>query len=382
MKTDKMKSCVLEVLIIPILIFALAFHSLFSRWIMAIILSLYAIICHKLLKRKKDKSYHKDKVFIIMIIFALIYLGVYYLLGLHFGLVQSKILLGVKTLFNIILPLSISIISAEIIRDIFLSQKIEFSYKKTNIDLSPALTFLGMVLVDLLIYTGVYDLKSLDSFLTALGFVLFSSISCNLLFNYVTTKYDSKGIIIYRLITTLFYYIIPVVPDIYIFFRSFLRMLYPYIQYVILEKFFTKYDLAISYAEKRKTIICNTILMIITILIIMLVSCQFKHGIMVVGSRSMTGSIDKGDAVIFEQYRGQKIENGQVIIFNKDNITTIHRVIKIENVNGNNRYYTKGDANSKNDKGYITTDKIYGIVNFKIKYIGKPTLWVRSIFNK
>lgn len=382
MKRDKIKSFALEFILIPILLFALFVPDIFTRWLIAIILFVYAVITSNMLKRKKEKSYHKDKIFILMIIFAVVYLGIYYLMGLYFGLVQSKILFSLNTLIKIIIPLAISIISTEIIRNIFLSQKIEIAYRSHVVDISPMLTFIGMVLVDLLIYTGVYDLSSLDSFLTALGFVLFSSISCNLLYNYVTSRYDSRGIIVYRLITTLFYYIIPIVPDVYIFLRTFLRMLYPHIMYMIIEKLFAKYDFAISYSDKQKAIVSNTILTIATVLIIMLVSCEFRFGVMVIGSRSMTGAINKGDAIIFEKYNQQEVQNGQVIIFEQDGVQTVHRVIKIENVNGQNRYYTKGDANSKIDTGYITKDRIYGLVHFRIKYIGNPTLWVRSIFDK
>ena len=58
----------------------------------------------------------------------------------------------------------------------------------------------------------------------------------------------------------------------------------------------------------------------------------------------------------------------------------IHRVEKIENVDGVIRYYTKGDANESMDSGYITDAHIVGVINLKIKYIGYPTLWVRSLF--
>ena len=74
-----------------------------------------------------------------------------------------------------------------------------------------------MVLIDLLIYTEVYDLAKLDDFLTILGFVFFASLSCNLLYNYIANRNGVRGIIIFRLITVLFVYIIPIVPDVFIF---------------------------------------------------------------------------------------------------------------------------------------------------------------------
>ena len=159
-------------------------------------------------------------------------------------------------------------------------------------------------------------------------------------------------------------------------------MLYPYIIYLILEKLYSKSDFAIAYSDKKKEVISNTVLLVIVTLIIMLISCQFKYGILVIGSHSMTGTINKGDAVIFESYNNQNIMNGQVIIFDYNGIQTIHRVVDIKNVNGEYRYYTKGDANARNDEGYTTKKDIYGLVKLRVKYIGYPTIWVRELFSK
>ena len=121
--------------------------------------------------------------------------------------------------------------------------------------------------------------------------------------------------------------------------------------------------------------------MLITLLI-MLISCQFRYGILVIGSGSMTGTLNIGDAVIFESYDDQKIVEGQVIIFDYNGLDTIHRVVEVKNVNGEYRYYTKGDANKRRDADYATEEEIRGLVRLRIKYIGKPTLWVRSLFSK
>ena len=133
--------------------------------------------------------------------------------------------------------------------------------------------------------------------------------------------------------------------------------------------------------EKKKELFGNTFLIVISALLVMLISCQFKYGIIVVGSGSMTGTIDKGDAVIFEKYDNQEIQVGQVIIFEYNNIQTIHRVIDIQVVNGEYRYYTQGDANAKRDEEYRKTEDIYALVDLKVKYIGYPTLWVRDLFS-
>ena len=266
-------------------------------------------------------------------------------------------------------------------RRIFLSHRVVVKYKSKKFDLSIVLTYIAMVIIDLLIYTEVYDLAKLDDFLTVLGFVFFAALSCNLLYNYITIRHGIKGIIIFRLITILFIYIFPIVPDVFVFFRSFLRLLYPYLIYLVFEKLYSKNDYIIGRQDRRREIFSNTFLIVLSALLVMLISCQFKYGIIVVGSESMTGTLNVGDAVIFEKYENQEIQIGQVIIFDYNNIQTIHRVIDVQRVNGEYRYYTQGDANSRKDDDYRTKEDIYALVDLRVKYIGYPTLWVRDMFS-
>lgn len=382
MKLDKLKTIFLELLLVGILFFTLFAPNVRTRIILSIIMVIYVVIIHYALKRRSNISMYERQVMILMLVFAMIYLGAFYAMGLYFGFKGAKIVLSAWGFFRFIIPISIIIITSEIIRKVLISQEVFIKIKKFKVNISKILTYIAMVLVDLIIYTDVYDLTNLNDFLTAVGFVLFASLSCNLLYNYISTRYGSKGIIIYRLITVLYIYIIPIIPDVYLFFRTFLRVLYPYIIYAILERSYSKKVKGSTRREKRNSFIGNTILIVIVALSIMLISCQFRFGILVIGSGSMTGTINKGDAVVFEQYKKQNIEEGQIIIFGYNDIQTVHRVMEIKKVNGEYRYYTKGDANASYDDKYRTDRDIKGLVKFKVKYIGYPTLWLRSLFEK
>lgn len=382
MKNSKLKVLILESLLVIILFFALFASNIITRKVLSIIMLVYMLIVYICLKKRIISSIYKKQVTILMTIFALIYLGIFYLMGFYFGFERAKVLLSLWSIFRFIVPLTIIIVSSEIIRKVFLSQNLKIDIKGRKFDVSLILTYISMVLVDLAVYTGVYDLTNLDDFLVAIGFVLFASLSCNLVYNYISSRFGSMGNIIFRLITVLYMYIIPVEPNVYIFFRSFFRMIYPYVIYLILDRMYSKNDFAVSYNEKRNNFIGNSVLFIVIILLIMLISCQFRYGILVVGSRSMTGTVNKGDAIIFESYKEQDISNGQVIIFDYNDTQTIHRVIDVKEVNGETRYYTKGDANKTADKDYRTKDDIQGLVKLKVQYIGYPTLWVRDLFNK
>ena len=113
--------------------------------------------------------------------------------------------------------------------------------------------------------------------------------------------------------------------------------------------------------------------------LVMIISCQFRFGALVIATESMTGEINKGDAIVYEQLDDQKITEGQVIVFTKNKLKIVHRVDEIEIINNETRYYTKGDANDDRDLGYITSADIDGVVLFKVAYVGYPTLWLREI---
>ena len=114
----------------------------------------------------------------------------------------------------------------------------------------------------------------------------------------------------------------------------------------------------------------------------MLVSNQFKYGSLVIATESMTGELNKGDVVIFESYNDHAVQEGQVIVFESNDSMIVHRVVKIEIINGITRYYTKGDANEDWDSGFILDSNIVGIANYKLPYLGYPTLWLRSLFKR
>lgn len=365
------KNYILQIVLILILFLALLYLKTSTRMILSLFLTIYAIISCYLLKKRKVISMYNRQVTVIMIIFAIANVGLLYFFGLYFGFAKSSVSFGWWGIIRYIIPISVIIISSEIIRFVFLAQ--EGKYVKI-------LNIIAMILIDLIIYTQTYDISTLNDFLATIGFVLFSAISANLLYEYISLKYGYKPTIAYRLITSLYMYILPYIPNIYIFTSSVLKMVYPFIVYLLLEYIFENRKKAKEQKTRTINYIIIPILIAISVLITMLVSCKFKYGIMVIGSGSMSGTINKGDTTIFEQYTNQEIQEGDILIFNKNNIVTVHRVISVQKLQNTCRYYTKGDANQSPDNGYIENKDIIGICKIRIPYIGYPTLFLRDIF--
>ena len=371
MKKDKLKVLILESVLLIVLFFVLFLSNIYVNLILALTLGIYSIITKHMIKKRKTISIYNKQIIYLMFGFSIIYLAVFYLMGIYFGFYKSTVDFGLIAICYYIIPITIIIISSEYIRYIFISQKGK---------ISKVFSFISMVLIDIIIYTRTYNWENYNDFLTIIGFVIFSSIACNLLYNYISSRYGYKSIVVYRLVTILYTYFIPIIPNVYVFFRSFLRMLYPYLIYLVFESTYAKTNFAIAYKDKRRNILNNTIIIAVTTIIVMLISCKFYYGILVIGSSSMTGSVNKGDAILFEKYKDDELKNGDIIIYEKDNTKVVHRIIKIKLVNGEYRYFTKGDANTKEDEGYRIKKDIMGVTKFKIKYIGWPTIWLRDIF--
>lgn len=372
MKKDKIKVYFVEIILVAILAFAL-FVPNFNRQVLAGGLVAATVAICILIRKRNRAQMNTKNVIIILTILAIIYLVSFYLMGLYFGYYRALVTFSKWSLLNYILPIATIIVTSEIIRNILLAQ----NTKPTKV-----ITFIIMVLIDLIVYANVYDITNFDSFVEIIGFTLFASISCNLMYNYVSSRFSAVPIIIYRLITVLYVYFIPYIPNVFMFFRSILRTLYPYLIYLLLEYTFSTKKKSVAFTNKGKALVGKIVSCSFAIVVAMLVSCEFKYGILIIGSGSMTGTINKGDGMIFEKYDGQEeIEEGQIVIFTDGRLQVVHRVIEVKNVNGVERYVTKGDANQEKDNGYITKKEICGLYKLRLPYMGWPSLWLRDIFS-
>ncbi len=373
MKSDKLIMYVTEISLTIFLFCCIIFQKFFSKIVMSIILLVFMILSNKLIKSYKLKGKYNKKVTTTMVVIGTLYIALIYVLGIYVGFYNASIKLSVWSLINYIIPYIVIIISTENIRKTILIKE----DKKSNI-----IILIATVILDIALTTNIYNIKSLNDYYMLIGFIMFSSIANNMLYNYIIKKYrNCKAIIGYRIITTMYIYIIPIIPNINILFESILRMVIPYIIFLTLEEMYSKKEKQISVKTKTKDIVITSILVLITSGIIMLISCQFKYGILVIGSGSMTGTINKGDAIIYEKLEDKSlIEIGDVIVFNSGEVRVIHRVIDKKDTGKEIRYYTKGDANPNEDEEYRIESDIIGKVNFKIPYIGKLTILLNEMF--
>lgn len=373
MKSDKLILYIVEVALMIFLLCFIFISKIFTKTIMAVVLLVFMIISERLIKSDKLKERYNRKLTSTMAIVGIVYLAMVYVLGIYLGFYNSAVKLSTWSVINYIIPYIVIIVSMENIRKTILLK----DDKKSN-----AIIVIVTVILDVALTTDIYNVKTLTDYYILIGFITFSSIANNTLYNHIIrTHRNCRGIILYRIITTIYVYIIPITPKIHILFESILRILTPYIIYLILEKMYVKKEKQISVATKTKELVITSILVVIVTGIIMIISCQFKYGALVIGSGSMTGTINKTDVIIYKKLdEDDKIEIGDIIVYKQDGKKVIHRVIDKRDAGSGMRYYTKGDANPNIDEGYREKLDIVGKVKLRIPHIGQPAIMLNEIF--
>ena len=337
--------------------------------LLALFSLLAALTVFFLIKKRSILELPKRQVALVMGAIAVISVMAYFLSGIKFGFYKTGFF--PSFLWKYVLTTAVVVISAEIMRSVFLAQ---------NGKLIAVLSYISFVLVDVLLLVESNVFAKFEYLMDALGLVLFPALTANVLYHYIASKYGALPNIIYKLIVFLYPYLIPIKPQISNALLSFARIFLPIGILFLIHILYTPKTFVVTRRSMRIQAVITSFLMILSIGFMLLISSQFQYKTLVIATESMAGELDKGDVIIYEDYEGQYIENGQVIVFERAGATIIHRVVDIKKINGVLRYYTKGDANESMDSGYITDADIIGIINLKIKYIGYPTIWVRSLF--
>lgn len=346
-------------------------HS--GRFVSAFLLLPLAVITAFFVKKRSILSINKNEILIITSVIGVVYLAVYYLTGLGFGFYKNIYILSVGNFFSFILPITVIIISSEVIRYVIRAQ---------GNKIADAISYVSMVIAEALIYGNIPYVNSFNRFMDFIGLTLFPAVIANLFYHYISKRYGMYPNIAYRLLTTLYLYLIPYVPAMSDSLYSMYKLAIPIAAYVFIDAL---YERKVRRALEKKSPLDTPITIVAASLIIafvMLISNQFRFGALVIATPSMTGELNVGDAAIFERYDEQLIVEGQVIVFDKDDSKIVHRVVDIEKINGVTRYYTKGDANEEVDPWVVHDADIVGLVHMKVPFVGYPTIWMRSLFGE
>ena len=376
--TDKRVIKILSASVFAVLLIALLIpFGESGRIVAAILLLPAAVLVPIFIKKRNILSINTQQVLLIITVCALVYVMIYYLTGIKFGFYKNPYRLSVGNFFKYVLPIAAVIVFTEIVRFVMMAQ---------NSKLARVLCYFSCVIAEILITSNIPSVTSFNRFMDLVAGALFPALISNLLYNYLTKRYGLYPNLVFRLLITLHAYILPIKSGISDSLVNFFKLLLPIVIYIFIDSLFEKKRrYALGNRSRFYRVMSGTLTAIIVVLMcgtIMLISNQFYYGAYVIATDSMTGELNRGDVAIYESYEDQLIKEGQVIVFEQGNSRIVHRVVDIKIINGNSRYYTKGDVNENLDVGYITDSEIVGLVNLKLPYLGYPTLWVRNLFKR
>ena len=373
MNRDTKKLYLISLLIFAVLLASFLIKIEISRWIVAAALVPLTVITCLGIRKRSAKQIQKKEVLLISILLAVLYAALMQMTGFFFEFYKNPYFVSTKVLLERIIPMAAIIVTTEIIRGVMLSQK----NKGVSI-----ITYASCVLAEALMVSNVAGITDFDRFMNLVGIALVPAFSANIYYHYVSKRYGMMPNIAFRLITTLYIYFFPMVTGMSDAMTSCIKLIFPIVMLGLISSMFEKKKKNAVQKGKALQAISMALTIAIVISVAMVISCQFRIGALVIATESMTGEINKGDIVLYERFDHQRIEEGTVIVFLSHETKVVHRVVKIENVGGEVRYYTKGDANDTVDSGYRLASDIVGVSDLKLAYLGFPTLWIREMIEK
>ena len=373
--TDRKRLYIFSISTLAVLLTAFLIpFDIAGRVISAIAFVFAAVIAYLFIKKRPILSMNKRQVLILVSLISAILLMVFYLSGLKFGFYKNPYGLKAQFFFPRFLPTVAVIVASEIFRYILLAQE----NKRVEV-----ICYFACLAAELTVCsTAAVALSSFSNFMDLVADTMFPAIISGLLYQYMAKRYGYLPNIVLRAATSLYIYLIPIVPAMANSLLSFIRILLPIGIYIIIDSLYEK-KIMLALGKKSKLAVPITVIAVaIMLFVVMVVSNQFYIGSYVIATESMTGELNRGDVAITFKYTDQPISEGQVVAFEQNDRVVIHRVVKIEVINGQRRFYTKGDANEDVDSGFITDSNIVGLVDNKIPFLGYPTLWMRSLFER
>lgn len=380
MKKGYGKIITLEIVLLIVLLFNSFVFKMSNMYEVSLILVPFLILMVVLTGFEKENFRNKKDILLNIIICIFIYYFLTYLLGLFTGFIKTSYSLSIINIIKNIFPVILLIIISELLRYEF------FTKSKGNIPCF-IIGYILFILIDVNLLIHMYDVTSYLGLTKMICLVVFPSITKNIFLIYLTCKVGYTNAIVYRLLTDLSIYLLPLFPDFGEYINVLLKTALPIVIMLKTNNMFDYFELRkikTSRYNNRKLILYSGITALLLI-VVTLTSGLFTYQALTIGSSSMSPKIQKGDIVILRKVKKAEIntiKKGDVLVHNHDNKIIVHRVVEILNINGKFNYITKGDNNDTKDAWVIKENEVIGIVKFKIKYLGMPTVALNELLNK
>lgn len=384
LKYKKISYIVLSLLIILISLmdltyFSIRFQSMYVYvikplvWLFMLIFVLIALD-NDFIKNTKYKKTVDFNMIILTIIYFILYFSSGYLKGFAYNPFSNTI----KGLLLNVWSFGVIIIVKEYIRYFAVN-----NLGKNNIVLKVFLISLLLVLpeIDTVNITNHFS-NGLSLFKYFIQYLV-PQITISMFLSYVSYYSGFLMPLVYRLFPLVMQLVLPMLPKLNWLYLSLLNTIIPFFGFLWINYRIQKDSRILPKKEIKKMRLTNSIIPLF-ILVFVLV---FGLGILpyrpvVIASNSMLPKFGVGDIVLIKDVKTDEIKIGDILQYQMDNYTVIHRVEEIKhNKNGEIYFIMKGDNNKNIDLYPVYSGQVLGKAKLNIKYLGYPTIWINRLLH-
>lgn len=334
-----------------------------------------AFFLRLILGKSYEKKKIKKEIIQYVLIAVLIYIITYIVSGLFITFGKNPYARSLKGVILNIWMFGTVIIAKEYIR----YRLIHNVYEKDKVKIAVAISVVYIIFdIGLSKYfnnniTVLFVIKEIAQTLLPL-------IAKNILYSYTAMCSSYLPAVCYELLTKLYLWISPILPNAPWIMVAIIEGVIPLILFLYIRYINNKN----SILKSRQDIINTDPRSIIPLVVLIILAIWFAVGIfpikpVAIASGSMEKELYVGDIAIIQKCNPNDIVEGDIIEYQMEGYTVIHRVIAKKQKNGEYYFITKGDNNNTQDANPVMQDQLIGKVIFKIKYLGYPAIWLHII---
>lgn len=342
---------------------------------MFLIYDIYLIIK---LNKTHIRNFNRNRYISRMLIITLIYYIIYFYFGFFLGFLRSPYSHQIFTIAKNIFNSLVLILAIELSRYIYVSKN---KYNKLLIVIFTILLIIMEINIPQVL--SLYNVNDKEGLFKYIFQHILPLISISFLFTYIDTISNYKTIMVYRIITVLFIYIMPLFPNINWFLDASQGILVPAFFFMLFKYVFTKQE-NMSKRKVKSSRLSLTIAIVSMATLVAFMLGAFKCEPVTIVSNSMLPTYSRGDVIIYEKMSSddlKKLEKNSIIVYRVENQMVAHRVVNVIQDNGTIKFQTKGDNNNGPDTDLVAINQVVGVYRLHLKYIGYPSVWLNDFFN-
>jgi len=307
------------------------------------------------------------------------------IIGLAFGFGRSPNMITTETFFTFLLYITAPLLGMEISRAYLIKKG---TSSKRNITLIIAFVALLYMLLQIQ-FIKVLMLSPGEpvDIIQFIGETIIPLFAISLFASYLAYYGGAIASFSYLGIIAAFKMYSPLLPDVDWVIISFIEMLVPVIGFLLIQSSIQETAIRTKLSKKlskRRDPTLNWLAFSVVCLVIILFSFGY-FGVQptIIASGSMSPAIETGDIVLLEELPFNEIKEGDIIQYEADGLSTVHRVYEIKHLeNGSTIVITKGDANNKPDVDRIMPEQITGKAVFTVPKLGWIPIAFKGILHK